>query len=460
MSSIASVIAREVLDSRGNPTVEVDVRLSDGSLGRAGVPSGASTGSREALELRDGDPTRFGGKGVAKAVANVRDLIAPALKGFEAADQAALDAKMIALDGTETKSKLGANAILGVSMAVARAAAASAKIPLYRYLGGADARVLPVPLLNVINGGVHADNSVDPQEFMIAPIGAPSFREAIRWGAEIYQALKSALKKKGYATGVGDEGGFAPNLKSNVEAVDVILEAIGKTGFKAGSDIVIALDPAASEFFEDGKYVFKKSDNSKRSPAEMVAFWEEWVSKYPIASIEDGLAEGDEEGWKLVTQKLGSKIQLVGDDYLVTNPALIRKAVAAGIANSVLVKLNQIGTVSETFQAIRDARAGGWTAIISHRSGETADDFISDLAVATNAGQIKTGAPARGERVAKYNQLLRIEDELGSAAIYAGKNALQRAIFSSRSHAQGRRFSGGRRAHAGAYASWQDGAAS
>jgi enolase len=426
MSQIASVTAREVLDSRGNPTVEVDVKLADGAFGRAGVPSGASTGSREALELRDGDAKRFGGKGVQKAVSHVRDVLAPAIKGMDAFDQTTLDARLCALDGTEIKSKLGANAILGVSMATARAAAASARLPLYRYLGGADARVLPVPLMNVINGGVHADNSVDPQEFMIAAVGAPTFRDAVRWSAEVYQALKGALKKKGYATGVGDEGGFAPNLKSNVEAVDAILEAIGKAGFKAGDDFVLALDPAASEFFEDGKYVFKKSDNSKRSPAEMVAFWEDWVKKYPIVSIEDGLAEGDNEGWKLITDKLGSKIQLVGDDYLVTNPALIKKAVAQGIANSVLVKLNQIGTVTETFQAIREARAGGWTAIISHRSGETPDDFISDLAVATNAGQIKTGAPARGERVAKYNQLLRIEEELGAAAIYAGKSAFRR----------------------------------
>jgi enolase len=426
MSTISSVTAREVLDSRGNPTVEVDVRLSDGSLGRAGVPSGASTGSREALELRDADARRFGGKGVSKAVAHVRDIIGPALKGFEASEQAALDAKLCALDGTETKSKLGANALLGVSMAAARAAASSARMPLYRYLGGADARVLPVPLLNVINGGVHADNSVDPQEFMIVPVGAPTFREALRWSAEVYQALKGALKKKGYATGVGDEGGFAPNLKSNVEAVDCILEAIAKAGFKAPDDFLLALDPAASEFFEDGKYVFKKSDNSKRTPAEMVAFWEDWVKKYPIVSIEDGLAEGDNEGWKLITERLGTKIQLVGDDYLVTNPALIKKAVAAGIANSVLVKLNQIGTVTETFDAIREARGGGWTAIISHRSGETPDDFISDLAVATNAGQIKTGAPARAEPGPKYNQLLRMDVKLVSGAHYAGRSAFRR----------------------------------
>jgi enolase len=425
MSQIASLTAREVLDSRGNPTVEVDCLTTSGHLGRASVPSGASTGSREALELRDGDGKRFLGKGVAKAVSHVRDAIAPALKGWEVGDQVGVDAKLLSLDGTENKGKLGANALLGVSMAVARAAALSQGQPLYRYLGGADARVLPVPLLNVLNGGVHADNSVDPQEFMIAPVGAPTFKDALRQSAEVYQALKGILKKKGYSTGVGDEGGFAPNLKANVEAVEVILEAIAKAGFKAGDDFVLALDPAASEFFEDGKYVFKKSDQSRRSPGEMVAFWEDWVKKYPIVSIEDGLAEGDQEGWKLITDKLGARIQLVGDDYLVTNPALIRRAVEAKVCNSVLVKLNQIGTVTETFQAIREARAGGWTAIISHRSGETSDDFIADLAVATNAGQIKTGAPARGERVAKYNQLLRIEEELGSSAIYAGRGAFK-----------------------------------
>lgn len=426
MSQISSLIAREVLDSRGNPTVEVDCRLTDGSFGRAGVPSGASTGSREALELRDGDAKRFGGKGVQKAVGHVMTVIAPALKGLLATDQVAIDAKLLSLDGTENKGKLGANAVLGVSMAVARAGAASQRVPLYRYLGGADARTLPVPLLNVINGGAHADNSVDMQEFMIVPVGAATFRDAIRWGAEVYQALKSILKKKGHSTGVGDEGGFAPNLKANHEAVEVILEAIAKAGFKAGDEFVLALDPAASEFFEDGKYVFKKSDQSKKTPAEMVAYWEDWAKKYPIVSIEDGLAEGDVEGWKLITDRQGSKLQLVGDDYLVTNPALVRRAVEAKICNSVLVKLNQVGTVTETFQAIREARAGGWTAIISHRSGETADDFIADLAVATNAGQIKTGAPARGERVAKYNQLLRIEEELGAGAIYAGRSAFKR----------------------------------
>jgi len=426
MSQIASLTSREVLDSRGNPTVEVDCRLTDGSFGRAAVPSGASTGSREALELRDADAKRYGGKGVQKAVGHVRDVIAPALKGLVAIDQVAVDAKLLSLDGTENKGKLGANAILGVSMAVARAAAASQRVPLYRYLGGADARTLPVPLLNVINGGAHADNSVDMQEFMIVPQGAPTFRDAIRWGCEVYQALKSLLKKKGHSTGVGDEGGFAPNLKANHEAIEVILEAIGKAGFKAGDEFVLALDPAASEFFEDGKYVFKKSDGSKKTPAEMVAYWEDWAKKYPIVSIEDGLAEGDNEGWKSITEKLGGKLQLVGDDYLVTNPALVRRAVEAKICNSVLVKLNQVGTVTETFQAIREARAGSWTAIISHRSGETPDDFIADLAVATSAGQIKTGAPARGERVAKYNQLLRIEEELGSSAIYAGKAAFKR----------------------------------
>ena len=420
MSAIASVKAREILDSRGNPTIEVDVKLGDGAFGRAAVPSGASTGSREALELRDGDKKRYGGKGVVKAVANVNDVLAPAVAGVDASDQAALDARLIAADGTANKDKLGANAILGVSMAAARASAASAGVPLYRYLGGVDARLLPVPMFNVLNGGVHADNSVDFQEFMIAPVGAPSFREALRWGAECYQALKATLKGKGYGTAVGDEGGFAPNLKANVEAIEVILAGIGKAGFAPGKDVVIALDPAASEFYEDGAYVLAKSDRSRKSSAEMVAFWADWVRQYPIWSIEDGLAEQDWDGWKAMTEKLGSEIKLVGDDIFVTNPAIVRQAIERGVANSVLIKLNQIGTVTETLEAMREARDAGYGTVISHRSGETADDFIADFAVATNAAQLKTGAPCRGERVAKYNQLLRIEEELGAAARYAG----------------------------------------
>ncbi|HTQ08302.1 MAG TPA: phosphopyruvate hydratase [Polyangiaceae bacterium] len=426
MTTIASLHAREILDSRGNPTVEVDATLSDGAFGRAAVPSGASTGSREAVELRDGDKLRFGGKGVLGAVQHVNATISQALVGRPARDQAAIDATLCALDGTENKARLGANALLGVSLAVARAAAASAKEPLYRYLGGSDARLLPVPMFNVLNGGVHADNSVDPQEFMIAPVGAPSFRDAVRIAAETYQALKAVLKKKGYSTAVGDEGGFAPSLKSNAEAVEVILEAITKAGLRAGDDIVLALDPAASEFFDEGRYVFKKSDGSQRSPAEMVAFWEEWVEKYPIWSIEDGLAENDDEGWELITEKLGHRLQLVGDDSLVTNPKLIKKAIQEGVANAVLIKLNQIGTLTETFAAIKVAKNAGYGTVISHRSGETSDDFIADLAVATGAGQIKTGAPCRGERVAKYNQLLRIEEELGSSATYAGRTPFGR----------------------------------
>jgi enolase 1/2/3 len=420
MSTIASIVAREILDSRGTPTIEVDVRLSDGTFGRAGVPSGASTGSREAVELRDQDQARFRGKGVSRAVGHVQNVIGPAVTGRSASNQAALDAILCELDGTDNKARLGANAILGVSLAVARAAAASAGEPLYRYLGGADARLLPVPMFNVLNGGVHADNSVDPQEFMIAPVGAPSFREGLRMAAETYQALKTTLKKSGYGTAVGDEGGFAPNLKSNQEAVEVILEAIRQAGLRPGDDVVLALDPAASEFFEDGFYVFRKSDKSRRTPAEMVAFWEEWVRQYPIVSIEDGVAEDDVEGWKLLTARLGTRIQLVGDDNLVTNPALIRRAVQERVANAVLIKLNQIGTLTETFAAIAEARAGGYGTVISHRSGETGDDFIADFAVATSAGQIKTGAPCRGERVAKYNQLARIEEELGRQAHYAG----------------------------------------
>jgi enolase len=419
MSTIASIHAREILDSRGNPTVEVDVRLADGSCGRAGVPSGASTGSREALELRDGDKQRYLGKGVKKAVTNVNTALA-ALVGADAGDQAALDKKMIAIDGTANKDKLGANALLGVSMAVARAAAASAKQPLYKYLGGDRANLLPVPMFNILNGGAHADNSVDFQEFMIAPVGAPSFAEALRMGAEIYHALKSILKGKGYSTAIGDEGGFAPNLKANVEAIEVILSGIEKAGLKAGKDVVIALDPATSEIYEDGAYVFKKSDGSRKSSEQMVAFWEDWVRQFPVWGIEDGLAEDDWKGWKLLTERIGKTTQLVGDDLFVTNPAIIRRAIAEKVGNASLIKLNQIGTLSETLEAIKLSQDAKYGAVISHRSGETPDDFIADLAVATGAGQIKTGAPCRGERVAKYNQLVRIEEELGAAAKYAG----------------------------------------
>jgi enolase len=419
MTTITSIHAREILDSRGNPTVEVDVRLSDGSFGRAAVPSGASTGSREAIELRDGDKKRYGGKGVLRAVANVNEALS-ALKGGDASDQAALDKRMCVLDGTANKNKLGANAILGVSMAAARAAAASAGKPLYQHLGGSAANLLPVPMFNILNGGAHADNSVDFQEFMIAPVGAPSFTEALRMGAETYHALKSILKGKGYSTAIGDEGGFAPNLKANVEAVEVIIQGIEKAGLKPGRDIAIALDPAASEFYEDGAYVFRKSDKSHNTAEQMVAFWENWVRQFPIWGIEDGLAEDDWKGWKLMTERLGDKIQLVGDDIFVTNPAIIRRAVTEKVGNAVLIKLNQIGTLSETLEAIALAREAHYGIVVSHRSGETPDDFIADLTVATGAGQLKTGAPCRGERVAKYNQLLRIEEELGAQAKYAG----------------------------------------
>lgn len=428
MVAIASIHGREILDSRGNPTVEVDVTLEDGSKGRAAVPSGASTGSREALELRDSEP-RYLGKGVLKAVKNVNEIIAPALKGADASDQAAVDNKMLEMDGTEYKSNLGANSILGVSMAVARAAAVSANLPLYRYLGGDDAVILPVPMFNILNGGAHADNNVDFQEFMIGPVGAPTFSESLRMGAEIYHALKSILKQKGYGTGVGDEGGFAPSLKSNVEAIEVILEGIDKVGLKAGEDVAIALDPATSELYreEDGKYEFYKSDKSRKTTEEMIDLWEGWVNQYPIISIEDGLGEKDWSGWQLLTKRLGSRIQLVGDDAFVTNPAIIRKAIADGVGNSVLVKVNQIGSITETLNAIKEASAAGYTNMTSHRSGETPDDFIADLAVATGSGQIKTGAPCRGERLAKYNQILRIEEELGSKAVYSGWSKFKKA---------------------------------
>jgi enolase len=398
--------------------VEVDLTLEDGSFGRAGVPSGASTGSREAVELRDGDEGRFGGKGTLRAVGNVNDVIAPALRGREISDQKQLDELVTRLDGTPSKGKLGANAILGVSMAFARAAAAAQKVPLRTYLGPGS--VLPVPMFNILNGGAHADNSVDFQEFMIAPAGAPSFRDALRMGAETYHALKSILRKKGLSTGVGDEGGFAPNLKSNVQAVELILEAIEQVSLRAGSDIVLCLDPAASEFFSDGAYVFYKSDNSRHSSAEMVDFWADWARQYPIWLIEDGLAEEDWEGWRLLTERLGGQIRLVGDDIFVTNPAIIRRAIEAKVGNASLIKLNQIGTVTETLEAIAIGKAAKYGNVVSHRSGETPDDFIADLSVATAVGMIKTGAPCRGERLAKYNQLLRIEEELGDRGRYAG----------------------------------------
>jgi len=422
---IVKVVGREILDSRGNPTVEADVLLADGSIGRAAVPSGASTGEHEAVELRDNDPKRYLGKGTHKAVANILNKIAPAVIGMEAEGQNAIDRKMIELDGTPNKSKLGANAILAVSMAAVRAAAQSQMTPLYRYLGGIGANLLPVPLMNILNGGAHADNSVDPQEFMIAPYGASKFSEALRMGAEIFHTLKGVLKKRGYSTAVGDEGGFAPNLKSNEEALEVVLEAIAKAGYKPGEQIGIALDPAASEFFdkETGKYVFKKSDKSQRTSDEMVKFWAKWVEQYPIISLEDGMAEDDWDGWHTLTQALGSKIQLVGDDIFVTNTELLAKGIEKGIANSILIKVNQIGTLTETLEAMQMATAAHYTNIVSHRSGETEDAFIADLVVATRAGQIKTGSASRTDRIAKYNQLLRIEEELGEDAKFAGRKA-------------------------------------
>jgi enolase len=422
--NISEIHAREVLDSRGNPTVEAEVLLGSGKIGRAIVPSGASTGEHEAVELRDGDATRFQGKGVQKAVENVNDEIADALANLDASDQRAIDQKMIELDGTEIKGRLGANAILAVSMAVARAAAAEYAVPLYRYLGGAGANVLPVPMMNILNGGAHADNNVDFQEFMVMPVGAPSFSEALRWGVEVFHTLKGVLKKRGYNTAVGDEGGFAPSLKSNVEAIEVVLEAIQQAGYKPGEEIAIALDPAASEFFQDGKYVFKKSDKSSKSSEDMAGFWAKWANNYPIVSLEDGLAEDDWEGWKILTDLVGKKIQLVGDDLFVTNTQRLQEGIDKGIANSILIKVNQIGTVSETLDAIDLARRNGYTSVISHRSGETEDTFIADLAVATGAGQIKTGSASRTDRIAKYNQLLRIEEELGASARFLGLKAL------------------------------------
>jgi enolase len=424
MTNIGDVHARQVLDSRGNPTVEAEVTLLNGVVGRAIVPSGASTGEHEAVELRDGDAQQYLGKGVLKAVENVNTEIADALANEDASDQRAIDRKMIELDGTENKGRLGANAILAVSMAVARAAAAEYGLPLYRYLGGAGANVLPTPMMNILNGGAHADSNVDFQEFMVMPVGAPSFSEALRWGVEVFHTLKGVLKKRGYNTAVGDEGGFAPSVKSNVEAVEVVLEAIQQAGYKPGEEIAIALDPAASEFFQDGKYVFKKSDKSAKSSEEMVRYWAKWAKDYPIVSLEDGLAEDDWDGWEMLTKELGSKIQLVGDDLFVTNTERLQEGIDKGVGNSILIKVNQIGTVSETLDAIDLARRNGYTSVISHRSGESEDTFIADLAVATGAGQIKTGSASRTDRIAKYNQLLRIEEELGDAARFLGLKAL------------------------------------
>ncbi|MEA3465280.1 MAG: phosphopyruvate hydratase [Thermodesulfobacteriota bacterium] len=422
MSDIMDIYAREILDSRGNPTVEVDILLESGAFGRAAVPSGASTGEREALELRDGDKTRYFGKGVQKAVDNVNEIICDALVGWEASDQTGVDAKLIELDGTEIKSNLGANAMLGVSLACARAAAEESGLPFYQYLGGTNGKELPMPMMNIINGGEHADNNVDIQEFMIMPVGAPSFKEALRMGAEIFHTLKKVLKDKGYNTAVGDEGGFAPDLKSNEEALQVIVEAIEAAGYKPGEDVLLALDVAASEIYADGKYNFANEKQATKTAAETIAFYEDLVERYPIISIEDGLAENDWEGWKLMTEKLGDKIQIVGDDLFVTNTAILKEGIDKGIANSILIKVNQIGTLTETLEAIEMAKRAGYTAVISHRSGETEDSTIADLAVATNAGQIKTGSLCRTDRICKYNQLLRIEDELEGVSIFNGKN--------------------------------------
>ncbi len=419
MSEITAIIGREILDSRGNPTVEVDVYLDDGSLGRAAVPSGASTGTREALELRDKEK-RFGGKGVRKAVRNVNDIITPALLGYDAVEQSLIDTIMIDMDGTENKGKLGANAILGVSLAVAKAAAISCGLPLYRYIGGANARMTPVPMMNVLNGGAHADNNVDFQEFMVMPVGAKSFAEALRTGAEIFHTLKAVLHKRGLSTAVGDEGGFAPDLKSNADAIELVLEAVSKAGFKPGKDVMIALDPAASEFYNNGKY---EVEGKKISSDQMIKIWESWVKQYPIISLEDGLAEQDWKGWKNITDSIGGTVQLVGDDLFVTNTKILKEGIQKGVANSILVKLNQIGTLTETIDAVQTAQRASYTTVISHRSGETEDSTIADLAVALNAGQIKTGSLCRSDRIAKYNQLLRIEEELGDLAVFPGWSA-------------------------------------
>ena len=426
MTEIVAIRAREILDSRGNPTVEADVILESGALGRAAVPSGASTGEHEAVELRDGDKSHYFGKGVLQAVENIETILAPELEGFDAMNQRLLDHTMIQLDGTANKSKLGANAILAVSMAASRAVAQTLEIPLYRYLGGANASILPTPMMNVLNGGAHADSSVDFQEFMVMPVGAERFSDALRWGAEVFHTLKGVLKKKGYSTAVGDEGGFAPSLKSNTEAIEVILEAITLAGYKPGEQIAIALDPASSEFFdkEKKKYVFKKSDKRELSSEEMVNFYDDWVRQFPIVSLEDGLAEDDWNGWRILTDKLGGKIQLVGDDLFVTNTDRLQRGIEEGVGNSILIKLNQIGTVTESFEAIDLGRRYGYTSVISHRSGETEDTFIADFAVATGAGQIKTGSASRTDRIAKYNQLLRIEEELGQGANFLGIESL------------------------------------
>jgi len=427
MPKIVKTIGREILDSRGNPTVEADVRLDDGSIGRAAVPSGASTGEHEAIELRDEDKSRYLGKGTRNAARHITVEIAEAVRGMDATRQGEVDRRMIQVDGTPNKGRLGANAILAVSMAVARAAALSKRMPLYRYLGGDSARLLPVPMMNILNGGAHADNSVDFQEFMVVPFGATTFADALRMGAEVFHTLKAVLKKRGYSTAVGDEGGFAPNLKSNSEAPETILEAITQAGYKPGTDIGLALDPAASEFFdgEKGRYVFKKSDKSERDLNQMVEFWADWVRQYPILSIEDGMAENDWKGWKLMTDTLGKKIQLVGDDLFVTNSEILARGIREKIANSILIKVNQIGTLTETLDAMRMATEAGYTCVVSHRSGETEDTFIADLVVATGAGQIKTGSASRTDRIAKYNQLLRIEEELGTSAKYPGRKAFK-----------------------------------
>lgn len=427
-TTIEDITAIEILDSRGNPTIEVEVTLFDGSWGRAAVPSGASTGIHEALELRDGDKARYSGKGVTKAVENVNDTIADALLGWDASEQKAIDQALLELDGTHNKGKLGANAILGTSLAVAKAAANALGLPLYRYIGGVYAHILPVPMMNILNGGAHTGwQSTDAQEFMVMPLGAASFAEGLRWGAEIYHVLKSVLKERGYTALVGDEGGYAPALKANAEAVEVILAAIEKAGFKAGEEVSLALDPAASEFYDEGtrKYNLRKEGRQLDSD-QMVAFWKSWVDQYPIVSIEDGLAQDDWDGWKLMVQELGDRLQIVGDDLLVTNPHRVRKAIAEKAANALLVKLNQIGTLTETIEAVETCHRAGWRAVTSHRSGETEDSTIADLVVALNMGQIKTGAPARSDRVAKYNQLLRIEAELGETSVYAGWSALRR----------------------------------
>jgi enolase len=426
MTEIVSIHAREILDSRGNPTVEADVVLGDGVRGRAAVPSGASTGEHEAVELRDGDKEVYLGKGVLQAVENVESILAPELTGMDASNQRMIDATMLALDGTENKSRLGANAILAVSMACARASANALGLPLYRYLGGVNACILPTPMMNILNGGSHADSNVDFQEFMVMPVGAETFSDALRWGTEVFHTLKGVLKKKGYNTAVGDEGGFAPSLSSNVEALDLILEAIQLAGYKPGEEIALALDPASSEFYDkkSGKYVFKKSDKSEKTSEQMAEYWADWARQYPIVSIEDGLAEDDWAGWKILTDKIGDTVQLVGDDLFVTNTKRLQKGIDQGVGNSILVKVNQIGTISETLEAIELARRSGYTSIISHRSGETEDTFIADLAVGTGAGQIKTGSASRTDRIAKYNQLLRIEEELGQTAEFLGRASI------------------------------------